>query len=79
MGQLDTPLKPTLENDTQVGELCAELDVTRQTLYRHVTPQGELRPGGLSAAGPAKTFKRVVKGAKLRADREILLARRGWF
>lgn len=33
--------------ETKVGELCAELGVTRQTLYRHVTPQDELRADGL--------------------------------
>ena len=33
---------------TKVGELCAELGVTRQTLYRHVDPKGQLRPDGLS-------------------------------
>lgn len=33
--------------DTKVGELCAELGVTRQTLYRHVSPAEELRPDGL--------------------------------
>jgi hypothetical protein len=33
--------------DTNVGELCAEIGVTRQTLYRHVSPTGELRPDGL--------------------------------
>jgi len=32
--------------ETKVAELCAELGVTRQTLYRHVTPAGELRPDG---------------------------------
>jgi DNA invertase Pin-like site-specific DNA recombinase len=32
--------------DTKVGELCAELGITRQTLYRHVDPQGNLRPDG---------------------------------
>ncbi len=31
---------------TNVGELCQELGVTRQTLYRHVSPTGELREGG---------------------------------
>jgi DNA invertase Pin-like site-specific DNA recombinase len=31
---------------TNVGELCAELGVTRQTLYRHVDPQGALRADG---------------------------------
>lgn len=32
--------------DTKVGELCAELGITRQTLYRHVGPDGILRPDG---------------------------------
>lgn len=32
--------------DTKVGDLCKELGVTRQTLYRHVSPTGELRPDG---------------------------------
>ena len=32
--------------DTKVGELCAELGITRQTLYRHVGPTGELREDG---------------------------------
>ena len=36
------------EPGTKVGELCAELGVTRQTLYRHVDPKGQLRPDGLS-------------------------------
>jgi len=31
---------------TKVGELCAELGITRQTLYRHVDPAGRLRPDG---------------------------------
>ncbi len=31
---------------TKVGDLCAELGVTRQTLYRHVGPMGVLRPDG---------------------------------
>ena len=32
--------------DTNVAELCKELGVTRQTLYRHVGPKGQLRPDG---------------------------------
>ncbi|WP_024366861.1 recombinase family protein [Arthrobacter sp. TB 26] len=31
---------------TKVGDLCIELGITRQTLYRHVSPAGELRPDG---------------------------------
>jgi DNA invertase Pin-like site-specific DNA recombinase len=32
--------------ETKVGELCEELGVSRQTLYRHVSPTGELRDDG---------------------------------
>jgi|GEM_PF-1226287 len=31
---------------TKVGDLCQELNITRQTLYRHVAPNGSLRPDG---------------------------------
>ncbi len=34
------------KKDIKVGELCTELGITRQTLYRHVGPNGELRPDG---------------------------------
>ncbi len=32
--------------DTKINELCAELGITRQTLYRHVSLAGEIRPDG---------------------------------
>jgi DNA invertase Pin-like site-specific DNA recombinase len=32
--------------ETHIGALCRELGVTRQTLYRHVGPDGALRPDG---------------------------------
>ena len=32
--------------ETKVGSLCEELGITRQTLYRHVSPKGELRADG---------------------------------
>ena len=32
--------------ETVVGRLCIELGITRQTLYRHVDPKGNLRPNG---------------------------------
>ena len=34
------------KRDTKVGDLCKELGVTRQTLYRFVGPKGELREDG---------------------------------
>lgn len=32
--------------ETKVGKLCEELGISRQTLYRHVSPEGELRADG---------------------------------
>jgi DNA invertase Pin-like site-specific DNA recombinase len=32
--------------ENHVGKLCRELQVSRQTLYRHVGPKGEIRPDG---------------------------------
>jgi DNA invertase Pin-like site-specific DNA recombinase len=41
--------------DTKVGVLCKELGITRQTLYRHVSPEGELRADGLRLLAGRKT------------------------
>jgi hypothetical protein len=49
LGHRMTPAKLRLaqaamaKRDTKVSDLCAELGVTRQTLYRFVGPKGELR------------------------------------
>jgi len=32
--------------ETKVSDLCEELGITRQTLYRHVSPKGQLRGDG---------------------------------
>ena len=37
--------------ETVVGDLCKELGVTRQTLYRHVAPDGSLRGDGRKLVG----------------------------
>jgi len=42
--------------ETKVPDLCRELAITRQTLYRHVTPDGTLRKDGL----------KVVEGGQAR-------------
>ncbi len=47
-----TPVKIRLamasmgKKDTNVSALCKELGITRQTLYRHVSPTGQLREAG---------------------------------
>jgi DNA invertase Pin-like site-specific DNA recombinase len=37
--------------ETKVSDLCKELKITRQTLYRHVSPSGDLRPYGKKLMG----------------------------
>jgi len=37
--------------DTRVGDLCKELGITRQTLYRFVSPKGELRRDAFKLLG----------------------------
>jgi DNA-binding phage protein len=36
-----------VQTETKVSSLCKELGISRQTLYRHVSPKGELRPDGV--------------------------------
>ena len=33
--------------ETKVSTLCQELGITRQTLYRHISPDGPLRADGI--------------------------------
>lgn len=37
--------------ETNIGALCKELGISRQTLYRHVSPTGEVRSDGLRVLG----------------------------
>ena len=39
--------------ETKVSDLCEELGITRQTLYRHISPKGELRADGIKLLGNA--------------------------
>ena len=41
--------------ETKIAELCAELGITRQTLYRFVGPEGELRNDGQRMLDRRKT------------------------
>ena len=45
---------------TKVGALCAELGVSRQTLYRHVDPNGALRPDGEKLLGLGKCRPHLI-------------------
>jgi len=42
------------KRETNVGALCEELGITRQTLYRHVAPDGTLRTDGKKALDPSR-------------------------
>ena len=44
---------------TKVGELCAELGISRTTLYRHVDPKGNLRTDGEKLLGGARNARRI--------------------
>ena len=48
---------------TKVGELCAELGVSRQTLYRHMDPKGTLRLDGEKLLGRKGPAARQVAGS----------------
>jgi DNA invertase Pin-like site-specific DNA recombinase len=41
-------------SNTSVSELCQELGITRQTLYRHVSPYGDLRTDAHKLVSPKK-------------------------
>ena len=45
--------------DTKVGVLCTELGITRQTLYRHVDPNGNLRPDGQKLLSVQKSATKI--------------------
>lgn len=47
------------KEETKVGELCKELGISRQTLYRHVSPTGELRADGSKLLTRGRDSSRV--------------------
>lgn len=44
--QLRIAIAAMSQRQTNVRELCHTLDISRATLYRHISPSGELRPDG---------------------------------
>jgi hypothetical protein len=56
---------------TNIGDLCIELGVSRQTLYRHMNPTGQLRPDGERLLGRKKgassngTERSIQKGDRV--------------
>jgi len=41
--------------DTSTSHLCAELGISRQTLYRYISPTGQLRPDATTLLAKVKT------------------------
>ena len=56
------------QNETKVSELCTEVDVTRQTLYRRVSPPE-------SCDQTAQSYRYVSPVGELHHDGERLLSR----
>ncbi len=46
------------QRDTKINPLCAELGISKQTLYRHVSPTGELREDGKKLLGHPLTVEK---------------------
>ena len=47
--------------ETKVADWCSHLNITRQTLYRHVAPDGTLRKDGLKMVEGGQTRNRHGK------------------
>jgi DNA invertase Pin-like site-specific DNA recombinase len=60
------------QRETHVGQLCAELGVTRQTLYRHVGPDGSLRDYGRKLLAGTRPSKRKTVAPAKRVGRAAL-------
>ena len=52
---------------TKVSELCKELGITRQTLYRHLSPDGKLRSDGEAALEREREASTAARKAPSRA------------
>lgn len=50
-GKLNLAQTAMADSKTKVSELCKELGISRQTLYRHVSPNGSLRPDAQKVIG----------------------------
>src|ERR1035441_3650353 len=49
------------QKETKVADLCDELGITRQALYRHVAPDGALRKDGQKVVEGGQVRNRNVK------------------
>ena len=61
MAKLRLAMAAMGQPETRVGDLCNELGITRQTLYRHVDPGGNIRDDG----------KKLLEGIKNKSVTQI--------
>jgi hypothetical protein len=52
--------------DTSIAVLCEELGISKPTLYRNLTPAGELTQAGMRVV--AGTSEKKIKGRKAARD-----------
>lgn len=64
--------------ETKVRDLCAELGITRQALYRFVGPNGELRADGEKLLAVASAKPEAFRGDRLAAFSAALDALRSF-
>ena len=62
--------------ETNVGELCTELGISRQTLYRHVSPTGEIRADGTRVLNRKEPSEAIGHWAKPTRSRRTVTAGR---
>ena len=62
--------------ETNVAELCTELGISRQTLYRHVSPTGEIRADGTRVLNRKEPSGAIGHWAKPRRSRRAVTAGR---
>jgi predicted transcriptional regulator len=55
--------------ETKNADLCRELGITRQTIYRHVAPNGELRDDGRKLLSRAQNGVRAQKKRPVETNR----------
>ncbi len=66
--KLRTAMATMKHPETRINELCTELGISRQTLYKHLTPEGALRPLGqklLDKRKEGRTAKGVISMTSL--------------
>jgi hypothetical protein len=57
---------------TVVGDLCAELGITRATIYRYLFPTGELRPDGKKGSRICRDGRTIGDGTTIKVNMSVI-------